>query len=326
MSNNVQTPRSMSTAKKAGLVILIVFGVIIGLVVILVVASWISNRSQLNSLSQEAPAYDSEEAALPSAPTMAAPGIGEVALKEVETAAPEGRDEEIDLTEQKVIKTANLTLIVDKVVDAAEELKRIAEDKGGFVQDSRFKKTTTGVQSATVTIKVPVDQFGHTISEIKEIAKVVEVENISGQDVTEKYVDLQSRLKNYQAEEAQYLEIMKKAVKVEDILLVSKELADVRGRIETVQGQLRFLENLTDMSTITATLKEEAEVSIPTEAWRPLAIVKKAFTTLVRGLERLVDILIWVFIVIVPFVVIVGILIWIVVKVISFIIRKTRKE
>lgn len=245
------------------------------------------------------------------------------AISETPTKAPQlpstavGKE---NIIEQKVIKTANLTLEVVKVGDAINEINSLAVSKGGFILSSSVTTNPDETQSASVILKIPASKFEETIKEIKELAKKVELEKISGQDVTEEYIDLQSQLKNFRAEEAQYLEILKKATTIDEILNVTERLAQVREKIEMTEGRIKYLESQTDMSTITLTLKEEARFEIPTKEWRPLNTLKLAFRAWVRFLQWLVNILIWLVIFLFP----PAILIWLAFKIFKW--KRKRKE
>ncbi len=197
------------------------------------------------------------------------------------------------LTEQKIIKTAYLSMTVEAVADSVSDLTTLTETKGGFVKTSEIETASDNTQSATVVLRVPVKEFNSVVEATKDLATQVNSEEISGQDVTEEYMDLQARLKNYQAEEAQYQEILKQATTIEDILLVTDELSDVREDIEIVQGRIKYLENYTDLSTITVYLYEEASISLPTTEWKPLRSLKTAFQTLIRFGQGTITTLIW---------------------------------
>lgn len=200
---------------------------------------------------------------------------------------------ESGLTEQKVIKTGSLSLVVEKVGEAVSKLNNLAVSKKGFVLSSSVYTNADETQSATVTLKVPFQKYEEAMNEIKKVAKVVQSESSSGQDVTEQYSDLQAQSKNYKAEEEQYLEILKKAVTVEDILKVTEKLSLVRGNIEVTVGRIKYLENQTDMSTITVSLGEETRIDVPTKEWKPITTLKKAFRSWIQSLQGLVDVLIW---------------------------------
>src|SRR6202011_3293944 len=106
--------------------------------------------------------------------------------------------------------------------------------------------------------RVPASQFNASVEEIRHVGgdlSKVRQEKISGQDVTEEYIDVEARIKTKKALEAQFLEIMKQAHKVSDALEVQSELANVRTDIERMEGRRRYLDNQSSLSTISVTLQ-----------------------------------------------------------------------
>lgn len=199
--------------------------------------------------------------------------------------------------DQRIIKNGTLRLTVDKVSASLDAVAAIAKDRKGFVQSSSSSEREDGKHDGQVTIRVPALQFEATMGDVKALAKVVNYEFATGQDVTEQYTDLQAQLRNAQAQEEEYLRIMKKAESVEDILKVQERLGQVRGLIESLQGRIKYLENMTSLSTITVSLTEEPLVQAPTKEFRPGAIVKEAVQALVVAGERIAEAVIWVVIV-----------------------------
>jgi hypothetical protein len=94
------------------------------------------------------------------------------------------------------------------------------------------------------------------MSSLRGMADEVTAENTSAQDVTQEYTDLNSTLTNLQATEAQLLEIMKKAVTVDEILAVQTQLTNTRGQIETTKGRMQYLEQTSATSLITISLTQ----------------------------------------------------------------------
>ena len=215
-----------------------------------------------------------------------------------------------EITEKKVIKTGSLTMEVDEVENSSSQITEIAKSNEGFVQSSNVWTDTNGDKSGSVTIKVPAEKFESVFNKLKALAVNVEREDISGQDVTEQYVDLQAQLKNYRAEEEQYLGILDKADTVDDILKVTKQLSYVRGNIERVEGRLKYLESVTDFSTIAVYLSQEVKVEVPTSKWRPLNNLKIAFSYWVKAFQALLDTLVWIVIFLGPVVVVLWLIIW----------------
>jgi Domain of unknown function (DUF4349) len=155
--------------------------------------------------------------------------------------------------ERKIIRNAELTLEADSPDDASANITKIAEKSGGFVVESQ-KQTSdakaTKSDSVTIIVRVPSAKFEESLDEIRKLSGRVISESVKGQDVTEEFIDVEARLKTKKALESQFLEIMKQGKTVEDALSVQRELADVRGEIEQIEGRKRFLENQSSLSTI----------------------------------------------------------------------------
>lgn len=167
---------------------------------------------------------------------------------------------------------------------------------------------------ATVTVRVPEEKFDEALQTLKNEAIKVTSERTSGQDVTEEYTDLQSRLKNLEATEAQLLKIMERAGEIKDVLAVQTELTRTRGQIETTKGRIKFLEGSANLSRITAHFSTEEEgLPIVEEQWRPLNTIKSALRSLVSFWQGLADKLLFALIFLSP-VVIVILVVWFVKK------------
>ena len=162
--------------------------------------------------------------------------------------------------DRKIIRNGDLTLETGSPTDGLRKITAVAESHGGFVVNSEFTQNRVEAgakpsQTVTVIARVPASQFASALEEIRGAGERVISEKISGQDVSEEYLDLEARLRTKKALEAQFLEIMKQARKVQDALDVQSQLADVRTEIERLEGRRRFLENQAALSTITTTLQ-----------------------------------------------------------------------
>jgi len=156
-------------------------------------------------------------------------------------------------TDRKIIRNAELDLEADSPERAQQLITSVAEMKGGFVVDSQQSMsniTAANRDIVTMTLRVPAEKFGEALEEIRTSGGRVISENVKGEDVTEEFIDIDAQLKAKKALEAQFMEIMKRASRVEEALEVRSELADVRGEIEKIEGRKRFLENKSSLSTI----------------------------------------------------------------------------
>lgn len=199
---------------------------------------------------------------------------------------------ESELTERKIVKNGSLEILIKQAEETAQKIKEIAQRLKGFVSQSNIYEVSQGNKAGYVTIRIPVKSFDLAMEEIKNLAIKVENENIDAQDVTEEFIDLEARLNNLQAEEKQYLEIMKRAVTIEDILNVTSRLSNVRNNIERIEGQLKYLTDRVDLATISVQLTSEADVEVFGIKWRPLFVLKESFRRMLASLTGYIDTLI----------------------------------
>ncbi|MEX0930587.1 MAG: DUF4349 domain-containing protein [Candidatus Paceibacterota bacterium] len=197
-----------------------------------------------------------------------------------------------DAGERKIIRTADLSLIVGNTEEVIDQISNIAERANGFVGSVDVFESSDNKKHGQVTIRVPSDVFSQSIASIKDLAVTVEREQINAHDVTEEFVDLEARLRNFEATEEQYLVLLGEATDVEDMLAIQRELSGVRQEIERLEGRLQYLSRQTDMSTIRVSLVSEADVEIFGVTWSPIKEVKEGVRTLLNELVDFINFLI----------------------------------
>lgn len=196
---------------------------------------------------------------------------------------------ELEIVGRMVIRAAHLELEVDDVDVAMERARFVADEFGGFVAEASVSGREERV--GRVTIRVPEERFDEALAELKELGDVTSSREEST-DVTEQYIDLKARLETRKREERRLLEILEKAVTVEDVLRVEKELWRIREEIERLTGQMLYLERLVKLATITMLLEEKAPkpwIETPHVDWSaPIEMGLWAMATIVQGLITLV--------------------------------------
>jgi len=224
--------------------------------------------------------------------------------------------------DQKIIKNGSLQMVVMDVGEAATRIAAAAAGKGGFVQSSSITERADGTHYGQISVRVPAKEFEASMAEIKGYAETVKNESASGQDVTEQYTDLEAQLRNARAQEQTFLAVLDKAKNVEDILKVQEQLGRVRGIIESLEGRLKYLENVTTLSTISVYLEEEPRVQVPTKEFRPWSEIKAAVQSLVAAFQQMLTTLIWLVIVGGGLFLPIAILVWIIVVIVKRMRRK----
>ena len=224
-------------------------------ILMLVVAAACSDEPLADRSSSEAPAE--------SANTGGETGESDAA---VSGGAEDGSLPLPQVVDRKIIRTARLELEVENVSAAVSDVEDIAGTAGGWVSASNVfvdepsnsndgdEGTPRRTETATVTIRVPAEAYRSVVGQLRGVAEEVRSESSEASEVTEEYTDLQARLRNQQATEAQLLELLTRAETIPDILTVQEKVSQVRLEIEQVQGRINVLDSLTDMATITVEL------------------------------------------------------------------------
>jgi len=167
-----------------------------------------------------------------------------------------GEDVQVDL---KIIKNGQINIEVDDYFIASTKVEAYAKKYEGYVSNSDASKDNNDKHRGTITIRVPEKYFDAVLAELSLLGNV-QSKNTNGNDVTEEYIDLASRINNSKAHEKRLLEMYDNATNVNELMYVENELSRVRGEIESMEGRLRYMDNKVEMSTITVYLFEPVPV------------------------------------------------------------------
>lgn len=306
----------------------------------------------LASCAPAAPATEAPVLAMPAAtqaPAMQAYGLSNEAGDAMRAAAaptamaiaPAGESvvaPSIQFSDHMIVKNGDMRLLVKDTDQALDGVTQIVSDTGGYVLSSRVWYQDyfgTNYKYATLTMGVPVDQFEPALRRLRGLALRVLEDNASGQDVTDQYVDLQSQLTNLEATRDRIKEFLKQAKTVDEALRINQQLSDVEAQIEKIKGQMNYLSNRSAVSTLTINLQPDLPEVVPTPTptatpkpveqlgpWDPGKTTQRATNTLVSAYRVIVDLLIWIFLVLVPIVGPPILLIWLIV----WLIRRRTKQ
>ena len=154
-----------------------------------------------------------------------------------------------EVQEQKIIKTARLVYETKDVDATHKNILQLANQYQGFVQSDNSGKSYNRIYRNMV-VRVPSEHFLEFIAGISEGVSYFDQNDISRQDVSEEFVDLEARLKAKRELEKRYLELLKQAKNVKEMLEIERELSKIREEIEAKQGRLQYLQSRVSMSTV----------------------------------------------------------------------------
>ncbi|MGZ5473366.1 MAG: DUF4349 domain-containing protein [Thermoanaerobaculia bacterium] len=203
-----------------------------------------------------------------------------------------------------IVRTADVRIVVADTSKTVDAVTKSVESAGGYVSGSQIWREGELLR-AKLTVRVPADKLTSTLASIRAHAKRVENETISSEDVSQEFVDLESQVRNLEATETELLELLKVArvnsKKATDVLEVHNQLTVIRGQIEQARGRMRYLSQVTSMSSIALDIVPDAIAQpLVQPGWRPLVVAKDASRALVALLQNLATAAIWFVIYVAP--------------------------
>ena len=269
----------------------------------------------------------SDAAALPQA-TMIAPAF--------EISNQSGESVVVQDTNRKIIKNADVRLLVKDTDVAVNRATQIISDLGGYIISSRIWYQDyygNNLMYASITLGIPVEEFEHALTRLRDLSIRVLDETASGEDVTDQYVDLQSQLVNLEATRARIQEFLQDAKTVDEALRINQELANIEAQIEQIKGRMNFISDRSAFSTITVNFEPEFPIltATPTTTprptstpipWKPGDTFNDAKNTVTVAYQGIANFLIWLLVVILPILLPPVLILWVLWKMLN---RKPNK-
>lgn len=202
---------------------------------------------------------------------------------------------------RKVIRNAQLDIVVADPAAAAEEITTIVEEAGGYVSATNLYRTSysgTAALQGTLTVRVPAESLDAVLEQLTGLAIEVRSRSLDTEDVTDSYSDIDSQLRNLEATEVELRAMLEEVrerpnATTEDIMSVYRTLTEVRTEIETLQGRKNMYDNLIALATIEVELYPDvANLPLVEEGWRATAVARSAQRALVSAIQGLGTVLI----------------------------------
>ena len=191
--------------------------------------------------------------------------------------------------ERKIIKSSQLSLETAKFNDVINSLEDMVKSYGGYIASSRIdaegiNNNDQCLRFASYKINVPSDKLDDFLDESSKLA-TVRNKSTSAEDITAQYYDNESRLKSLQIQEERYLEILKTATEVKDIIEIENALTDVRYEIENLTTCLNKISNLVDMATVNINIQEVSQETVAQSV--PKTLGEKISSSFVNSLKKI---------------------------------------
>lgn len=177
-------------------------------------------------------------------------------------------------TSQKIIKSADLRFQTQDLNQSYNLIIKSIKANKGFIQDDKSSKSYNTLTRRLV-VRMPSENFQTAIDSISKHVVYFDTKSISSLDVTEEFIDVEARLNAKKALEIRYLELLKKAKNIKEILDIERELSNIREEIEAKQGRLKYLKNKVSLSTLniefyTLSATPPVTISYGTKMWNAI--------------------------------------------------------
>ncbi len=200
-----------------------------------------------------------------------------------------------DVTDRKVITKSSMSLQVKDVRAVMEGIKKMTRSLGGYVVETDVTTPEFG-ESGSMVVRVPSKTLDSTLEYFRGLAVKVVSENISGNDITDQYIDIEERITRLEATKTRLDEIMAKAVTVEEILQVQRQIFSIQDQVDNYKGRLQYMDGASSTTLIRVYLSTD-ELGLPytpTQAWKPQAVFKQATRSMLLNLIGIGNAAIWI--------------------------------
>ncbi|MFT7590575.1 MAG: hypothetical protein ACI9UJ_000486 [bacterium] len=183
---------------------------------------------------------------------------------DVSSNANASKENRLKRTNDKIIKKGSVGVQVKDYDKDKHFFEDIIRKYDGYKSNENEKREISRV-SNTIEIRLPNQNFDKFIADITTGEGIMNVDykRMSAVDVGEEYTDLSTRIKTKKEVEKRYIEILRKASKITDILAVEDQIRVIREEIESKEGRLRFLKDRISYSTINLYVYQQLEYDAP---------------------------------------------------------------
>ena len=215
---------------------------------------------------------------------------------------PDSPEKPVNIDEQvqdrMLIKTGNIRIETDNIEDSSKFIKSLLTKYKGYINSEERTSNYSDLESS-FSFRIPSQNFDNFVNTIDEHFEKVENKTITSSDVTDEFIDIKARLKTKKQVEERYSALLSKAKNIKEILEIEREIGDLRGEIESMEGRMKYLQNQVSFSTLNITL-----VKYSTKNSKPQNRFVKAF---LNGWDGFVSFMIglvylWPFLLFIPFI------------------------
>jgi hypothetical protein len=196
-------------------------------------------------------------------------------------------------TQKKIIHTADIRFKVEDLKKAESAIKARVKAMGGYISNENQNRQSGNLENSW-TVRIPAEKFDAFLGDVEKESIYVDSKNVAAEDVTAEYVDNELRIKSKQKVFERYLELLKQAKNVQEIMAVEEQIRVIREEIEAKEGRQKYLNDQVSFSTITVSFYQETETSSAPEQpfyvkiWKNFVEGWSSFFNMIIGLFYLI--------------------------------------
>lgn len=181
--------------------------------------------------------------------------------------------EESAAVNRKLIKTVHMDVETEDYPAMIAAVNEKVDSIGGYIEFyESYNENNIGNRGSNLHLRIPAEKLDAFIEEVGEISNITYRQE-SVEDVTLQYVDLESHKKMLLEEQERLMELLGQAETIEDIISIESRLTEVRYQLESMESQLRTIDNKVTYSTIYLSINEVTRYTPPVEkgAWERMS-------------------------------------------------------
>ena len=187
-----------------------------------------------------------------------------IANMEMSEAMPQGLDSGVDPVEQsktKLIKDGRISLEADNIAEAKSAIDAMVKNHGGYYESENYNSNY--VKTYELKVRIPSQKFDHFVTDVESTNEYISHKELKVRDVNRQFVDLEIRLESKKNYLVRYRELLKKANTIAEILSIEGQIRNIEEEIESTTGQLKYLSDQVDFSTLSITIRQNDKYSEP---------------------------------------------------------------
>ncbi len=173
----------------------------------------------------------------------------------VDTDGSDLSQEVSEIQDRKLIRTVDIYAETKKFDKAISSIEAAIKKTGGYIQQQSILSDIDDARSTTMTLRIPAEKLDAFLSEVNESVRVTS-QRSNVDDVTETYIDIESRIASLETEQAALMAMLEKAEKLEDVIAIQGRLTEVRGSLESYKARKKSYDTLIDYSTVNLYIDE----------------------------------------------------------------------